>query len=92
MSHGSVTVTAPSTGATWYKDQSQSIAWTVGGAGSSWNNFSIYLLKNGATEATVATGLGGGTRGYTYTPPNSLDSDNDYQIQVVGNYNEDDSP
>jgi len=89
MSHGSVTVTAPTTGATWYKDQSQSITWTVGGAGASWNNFSVYLLKDGSTEATVATGLSGGARACNYTPPNSLDTDSDYQIQVVGNYNED---
>jgi len=87
MAHGTVTITAPTTGATWIKDQSQRITWSVARSLVSWNNFGIYLLKNGATEATVATGLGGGLRAYNYTPPTSLDTASDYAIQIVGNYN-----
>ena len=88
MSHGSVTVTAPTTGATWYKDQSQSITWSVSGGLITWNNFGIYLLKNGATEATIAYPVSGASRSYSYTPSNSLDTASDYQIQIVGNYDE----
>ena len=89
MSHGALTVTAPSTGATWYKGQSQTISWSTSGNLITWNNFGIYLLKDGATEATVATGVAGAVRSYSYTPSNSLESDSNYAIQVVGNYDED---
>ncbi len=88
MAHGTITITAPTTGATWLKDQSQSITWSVAGNLVTWNNFGIYLLKNGATEATVATGVSGGSRAYSYTPPTSLDTASNYAIQVVGNFND----
>ena len=88
MSHGALTVTAPSTGATWYKDQSQTISWSTSGSLITWNNFGIYLLLDSGVVATVATGIAGAVRSYSYTPSSSLESDNGYQIQVVGNYDE----
>jgi|10_taG_2_1085330.scaffolds.fasta_scaffold00909_12 hypothetical protein len=88
MSHGGITVTSPSTGATWYKDVSYTISWSVSGGLITWNNFGIYLLKNGATEATIAYPVSGASRSYSYTPSNSLDTASDYQIQIVGNYDE----
>ena len=88
MAHGSITVTAPATGATWYKDVANTISWTATSGTPSWTEFSIYLYDGTGLQATVAIGLSGGTRSYSYTPANSLDTASDYYITVIGNYTE----
>lgn len=88
MAHGSVTVTAPATGATWYKDSSNTITWTVGGSSASWTVFSIYLYDGTGLQDTISTSVSGGSRSYSYTPASSLDTASDYYIVIIGSYTE----
>ena len=88
MAHGSITVSAPATGATWYKDASNTISWSTGGASASWTGFSIYLYDGSGLVETVSTSVAGGSRSYSYTPPNYLDTASDYHISITGTYTE----
>ena len=88
MAHGSVTVTAPATGATWYKDTSNTISWTVGGSTATWSVFAIYLYDGTGIQETISTTVAGGLRSYSYTPPSYLDTASDYYILIIGTYTE----
>jgi len=88
MAHGSITVSAPATGATWYKGTAYSIVWSATGAPASWTGFSIYLYDGTGLQDTVSTSVSGGSRSYLYTPATSLDTASDYHISITGTYTE----
>ena len=86
----SLNVTAPTSGTTWFKGQSQTITWSASSVGVTWENaWAVYLMDGGGTVATIATGLHNSIRSRTYTPPVTIESDNDFYILVSGQYVED---
>ena len=87
MAHGSITVSAPATGATWYKGTAYSIVWSAT-LTASWTGFSIYLYDGSGFVETVSTSVSGGSRSYLYTPATSLDTASDYYISITGTYTE----
>jgi hypothetical protein len=84
----SLSVTAPTTGTTWYKGTQYTISWATTG-NVTWNNgWAVYLMDGGGTVDTIATGLASVIRSRSYTPSIELESDNDYYIFVSGQYTE----
>ncbi len=91
MSHGTITITSPTTGTTWYKGNSQTITWTKLLTGVTWNYFNIYLYSSSGLEATITTNLShnnSASQTYTYTPPTSLDTGTDYFVKITGDYDD----
>lgn len=87
MAHGTISVTVPASGATWYKGTSQTITWSVAGSQITWNYFNLYLYTDsGGIEDTIASNLSGLYRSYTYTPATELDTASDYYVLITGNY------
>ena len=93
MAHGTISVSAPASGATWDKGTSYSIQWSVAGNQLTWNYFNLYLYSDtdGLVD-TITTSLAGAYRSYSYTPDTSLDTASDYYILITGNYDHSESP
>jgi len=83
-----LSVTNPTASSNWTKTQSQTVSWvTSNDSGVSWlDSWNVFLYDGGGLVAQIATNLSGGTRTMSYTPPNSLENDNDYYILVTGEY------
>jgi len=91
MSHGTITITSPTTGTTWYKGNSQTITFSKSLIGVTWNYFNIYLYSSSGLEDTIVTSLAhnnSSNQTYTYTPPTSLDTGTDYFVTITGNYDD----
>jgi len=82
----SLTITAPTSGTTWYKNQSQTITWSTAGNVMWQDGWGVFLYDGTGLVATIATGLEGSIRSRTYTPSETIDSDNDFYIVVSGSY------
>ena len=78
-----ITLTAPTGGATWTAGGKQTISWSYTGSPG---NVLIQLYKGGTLSSTIKSGTSAGSNGsgsYTWTIPNAQVTGSDYQITVT---------
>lgn len=72
----------PAAGVTWTSGETRQIYWT---GGDYEDSVSISLYKGGVLQATIASGLSGEQRKYSWVLPAGLANGNDYMIRVTRN-------
>ena len=86
----SITVTSPSTGATWDTGESHTISWTRSPLSGIWGSISIDLYKNNTFQETIAMNLNSNTSSYSWDIEQNFTSGSDYMITVSTSYTEGD--
>jgi Ser-Thr-rich glycosyl-phosphatidyl-inositol-anchored membrane family len=81
----SITVTSPTTGASWARGSTHSITWSS--TGSPGANVKIQLLKAGVLVSTITTSVPTSTHTFTWKVPTTLSLATTYQIKIVSTTN-----
>jgi len=75
-----ITVTSPANSDSWYKNNTNTIAWTKTGAQAA--NVNIQLMRGATNVLTIASGTPN-DGSYDWKIPNSISSQNDYFVRVT---------
>jgi hypothetical protein len=81
----SITVTAPTTGASWARGSSHAIKWSS--TGSPGADVKIQLLKSGVVVKTITTSVLTSAGTFTWKVPSTLSPATSYQIKIVSTTN-----
>ncbi len=81
----SITVTAPTTGASWARGSSHAIMWSS--TGSPGANVKIQLLKSGVVLKTIAASVPTSAGTFTWKVPSTLSPATNYQIRITSTTN-----
>jgi hypothetical protein len=81
----SISVTSPSTGASWARGSSHAITWSS--TGSPGANVKIQLLKSGVLVKTLTTSVLTSSGTFTWKLPSTLSPATSYQIKIVSTTN-----
>ena len=81
----SITVTAPTTGASWARGSSHAIKWLS--TGSPGPNVKIQLLKSGVVVKTITASVLTSAGTFTWKVPSTLSPATSYQIKIISTTN-----
>jgi uncharacterized protein (TIGR02145 family) len=83
---GTLDITAPDGGETWYRGTTQTITWTK--SGSFTLGFDLqYSANGGSSWNTIANGIPVSSTSYPWSIPTDIPSSNQYRIKIIGYYN-----
>jgi len=84
----SLTVTSPSTGATWDSGEAHSITWTKTPLSGTWGAVTIYLYKNNVYQEAIATNLSSSSSSYSWSIESAFTAGSDYTITINTSHTE----